>query len=589
MVAASTEQLVASPAGPDQASASSSRNIVAKKRIAAALARLWPDGKGGISPLYWRCSQVLALIKTEHGGILPDDNEGRDYVHLLAHTIWSGCREPVLKLQKIVPRIAPWADVDAVIDDIAVIWKAHPRPYSGRRAGKLIELTDDERTRARAWSLKPVDKTDKQLAERRRRKKCNYQRRYRAREKAGAETAKERKAALAAKIMATEGCSRATAYRRLAAGGEVRIPFTESRPWEKAGFNCRRTWERHRACRKRETNPVANRETRRVTPHNENGAKSNTLRLSCRKPETKRVADNLLLPSSMNPPDTSNISPQAPSKAKQGLACNGSVPVSPADATARAVIEERASVAASHKTTAFVSAEGLQGSVFIAEDQPPVPQLDTIRAEELPTRPPECLIERAIAINTEIGRHKKNMADVGVRRLVERRWRQTGGVVGEWALRSLIENELAARDRFERRRRKWDDQQRERRKYVEDDMRRAPDALSLADRVIADQITRERAQEQAAERAEADRRAAYESKRDAREGYPRWRHAEVERGGRPVTGDDIIPDDDHPLTQQLARWDALDHRERFQFVREWSKFQVAASRDTAASGSPCHA
>jgi len=125
------------------------------------LARHWPDGNGDSSPLYRRYCQVLSLIRTEHNGVRPDDNEGRDYVHVLAHTVWSGCTEPVALFQRKVPKITPWLDVDALNDDIALLWKSHPQPYSARRAGKIIELTDDERTHGRAWTLKPVDKTDK--------------------------------------------------------------------------------------------------------------------------------------------------------------------------------------------------------------------------------------------------------------------------------------------------------------------------------------------------------------------------------------------------------------------------------------------
>jgi hypothetical protein len=215
-----------------------------QKRRTATLQRRWPDGKGGISPLYWRYVDIRSLIRIEpHNGTLPDDNEGREYLHLLAHTAWSACKEPVALLQRDVPKIAPWADCGALLDDIAATWNARPVPYSARRAGKIIELTDDERTRARAWRLKPVDKTDKQLEDRQKRKRRIRERKRRAARKA--ETAPTRKPPTpAAEIMAATGVSRATAYRRLKPGGK-RIPLTVSKPWLEAGFHCRRTWERH--------------------------------------------------------------------------------------------------------------------------------------------------------------------------------------------------------------------------------------------------------------------------------------------------------------------------------------------------------
>jgi hypothetical protein len=185
-----------------------------KKRRTAALSRDWPDGKGGINGLYWRYCDIRSLIRTEQNGVLPDDNEGRDYLHLLAHTVWSACKEPVVLLQRDVPKIAPWADCGALLDDIAAIWNANPVPYSARRAGKIIKLMDDERTRARAWRLKPVDKNNKQLADRQKRKRRIRERKRRAARKA--EAAPRRKPPTpAAEIMAATGVSRRTAYRRI--------------------------------------------------------------------------------------------------------------------------------------------------------------------------------------------------------------------------------------------------------------------------------------------------------------------------------------------------------------------------------------
>jgi hypothetical protein len=236
---------------------------------------------------------ILRLIQWLYGGVLPDDDEGRAYLRLIAHTIWSGCKEPVMVLRRIVPKVAPWADVDALLDETAECWARRPLPYSARRAGKIIKLTDEKRTRARAWRLKPVDKTDRQLAERQKRKRRARAKKRRQERKLAAAAAAPVAAVkptsvLIDEIMAAEGCSRATAYRRIEAGGEVRVPLTESTPWIEAGFNCRRTWERHgKPCRKRETRLVAAR--------GKNPTISKRSSPSCRNSETKRVPDIHLL------------------------------------------------------------------------------------------------------------------------------------------------------------------------------------------------------------------------------------------------------------------------------------------------------
>lgn len=260
-----------------------------------ALTKQWPDGKGGANALLWRLFDILRLIQGLHGGVLPDDDEGRSYLHLLAHTIWSGCKEPVMLLRRIVPKVALWADVNALLDDTAECWARRPVPYSARQAGKIIKLADDKRTATRAWRLKPVDLSDRQLAERQRRKRCARAKKRRRERKlaAASPTVASIKPTpvLVIEIIAAEGCSRSTAYRRIKAGGEVRVPLTESRPWIEAGFNCRRTWERHgKPCRKRETRPVAS--------HGKTPTKSGRSSPSCRNSETKRVPDIHLLSSS---------------------------------------------------------------------------------------------------------------------------------------------------------------------------------------------------------------------------------------------------------------------------------------------------
>lgn len=279
-----------------------------------AFTKQWSDGKGGANALLWRLFDMLRLIQSLYGGALPDDDEGRSYLHLIAHTIWSGCKEPVMLLRRIVPKVAPWADVDALLDETAERWARRPVPYSARQAGKIIKLTDDERTRARAWRIKPVDKTDRQLVERQKRKRRARAKKRRLERKLAAAPVADVKptSVLVDEIMAAEGCSRSTAYRRIKAGGEVRVPLTESRPWIEAGFNCRRTWERHgKPCRKRETRPVAAR--------GKNPTNSKRSSPSCRNSETKRVPDIHLLSSSNKRAATSSVSRPAPRR-RQNLA-----------------------------------------------------------------------------------------------------------------------------------------------------------------------------------------------------------------------------------------------------------------------------
>lgn len=220
-----------------------------KRRASADLARRWPDRKtpGKISPLYWRFVSLMNVVAVEHGGQLPDNDDGRDILRVMADAFWFGCREPVVELQRLIPRIAPWCDVDGLIDEVDERAQACPRPYTKHEAGLEAGITYAMQVRAKAWGITPCDKTDRQLAGLRRKRKAKASRDYRARQKAQREAVvKSTNAALVVReLMAKHGISRRTAYRWIAKGGECREPLTVSQPWKAMGIS-RRTWERRR-------------------------------------------------------------------------------------------------------------------------------------------------------------------------------------------------------------------------------------------------------------------------------------------------------------------------------------------------------
>lgn len=279
--------------------ASPAEAFAARQRSRKYLAAHWPDGSGGINPMFRRFCSIKQVIKAEYGGVLQNDDRGRAFVHLLAHTIMSGCADPGEIMGKTVPVIAPWIDVEALIVEIEEFWSSHPKPYSKRRAGRIIGLTDGQRTRAQAWHLLPIDKTDKQLEERQKRKHRNSQRRYRERRKAEAAAGKTEppkpetswRVRLADHIMTAYGVSRATAYRRIRSGKwKQRVPLTETKPWIAAGYNCRRTWERHGKCRRSETSRAV-----KQAVLGKSTARSKASASTCRSVERKPVIGLYLL------------------------------------------------------------------------------------------------------------------------------------------------------------------------------------------------------------------------------------------------------------------------------------------------------
>ena len=90
-----------------------------RKRAASDLAKRWPDGKGGVSKLYWRFCDLIKVVKVDYGGAVPHNDDGLDILDALTDTFWFGCAEPVLEIQRVFHRIAPWADTDSLIDDVA--------------------------------------------------------------------------------------------------------------------------------------------------------------------------------------------------------------------------------------------------------------------------------------------------------------------------------------------------------------------------------------------------------------------------------------------------------------------------------------
>jgi hypothetical protein len=102
----------------------------------------------------------------------------------------------------------------------------YQRLMTGREIGERLGLTNSERDRLKLWQFKPIDMTDEQLVEHRRRKKNERRRSRRGRTRA--------------EYLA--GC------------------LTATKPWEAEGI-CRRTWERRRVATHGPNNSVCSEST----------------------------------------------------------------------------------------------------------------------------------------------------------------------------------------------------------------------------------------------------------------------------------------------------------------------------------------
>jgi hypothetical protein len=161
-------------------------------------------------PLHLRREHLAYLVVGRHKK-LPRDGGGWTYVEVAAqHCPYGPNRRAELMEWLQLVCASPWfrRQVDNILDRIP------PRRWSADALGKHLHVSDVERSMQRVWTIGCYDVPKAKRIERRKEKRR-----------------------LAEQV------------RRQDNGSKPREQsFSRTRPWEAAGYRCRRTWERHGKC-----------------------------------------------------------------------------------------------------------------------------------------------------------------------------------------------------------------------------------------------------------------------------------------------------------------------------------------------------
>jgi hypothetical protein len=163
-----------------------------------------------------RLGDLKRLFRHRWGPELPDDDAGREDLRELLLAISLG-QHAEIKMPKAIEVWAPWMppnEATLLIDNVnrTPIW--HRKP-NAKRLGFRQRVTNQTREYLKLRTISPCDMTDEQMREQRRAKDRERKRRLRAK-----------------------------------CGSRPRVEYesnsiSRTKPWEAAGFKCRRTWERH--------------------------------------------------------------------------------------------------------------------------------------------------------------------------------------------------------------------------------------------------------------------------------------------------------------------------------------------------------
>jgi hypothetical protein len=161
------------------------------------------------TPMQWqarrRTAELTRIYRDQFPNGLPHNALGVKYARYMCRTM---AFDPVDCRGQWLDRYAPWMDADTR----AKILGLGPHWYAARSLGQHIELHDEDRERLEAWTIEAVDVTEEQ------REAINLDKRRKRQER----------------------------YRRKKGVKPRDQSASRLKPWEKEGFNCRRTWERHR-------------------------------------------------------------------------------------------------------------------------------------------------------------------------------------------------------------------------------------------------------------------------------------------------------------------------------------------------------
>lgn len=170
-----------------------------------------------------RLREIERLLQRRHGcALLPDDDDGRDSLELVAHHIAHLHGEVEAHIVAWAANWCPWLPQDEA-EAVAQRVAAQPLKFKAATLAWRLRLTEIERAELSITTIRPYGVSDADMAERRRRRDRQYQARRRALQRAGRPE-----------------------------------PISRTRPWEAAGTS-RATWYRQRASETRETKTVGSR------------------------------------------------------------------------------------------------------------------------------------------------------------------------------------------------------------------------------------------------------------------------------------------------------------------------------------------
>jgi hypothetical protein len=163
--------------------------------------------KGRASLATLRVCELYRLFFVRYRGhLIPDDDDGRDSVWIFINHL-AMLASPAVRIEDWLSRCAPWFHDQAMIDRA----RAKPQRWRADTMAEVLNVTDEERTRLKTWTIGAVDCDKDQRAARRREKN---------------RLAKE--------------------ARRRADGALPRAQsLSQTKPWEAEGIS-RRQWERRR-------------------------------------------------------------------------------------------------------------------------------------------------------------------------------------------------------------------------------------------------------------------------------------------------------------------------------------------------------
>jgi hypothetical protein len=163
-------------------------------RIARAHRRAQRRGKSRVSIAALRVAELNRLFHHRYGNTLPDDDDGRDNLQIIAHHM-SRHPDGARRIREYANAVAPWLPDDEFDQMLANVAE---RPIRWRAAtlGKWLHLTDADRRELRIRTIGCVDKSkaDRIMEQRERRRAAQEQRRRAAGARPRAQYHAERRA-----------------------------------------------------------------------------------------------------------------------------------------------------------------------------------------------------------------------------------------------------------------------------------------------------------------------------------------------------------------------------------------------------------